>query len=219
MGVVTCRRGITGLATGLAALLAAAGCAAGEAKQPELTTGKGAASPGRAVSAPWDRPTNQDALVRAARLVLFPGEHVDVHYHAHLDVLVDGEPVPVPAGLGINVGPNGTLPDHGAPGIAALHTHDTSGVLHIESPRSDTFTLGQVFRLWDVRLGRGTVGSYRDKEDDTRVAVYVDGKKTSGNPANLVLEDHQEVAVVVATDGTAISADGVPATYDFPDGL
>ena len=218
MGPVRHRRGIDARHTGAAAVVAVlllAGCAGGGDKAPEQKQGAKAAVPGRTTAAPWDRPENQDALVRAARLVLYPNEHVDVHYHAHLDVLLDGKPVPVPAGLGINVGPNGSTPEHGAPGIAALHTHDTTGVLHIESPRDDRFTLGQLFRLWDVRLGPGQVGSYRTG-GGTNVRVFVDGKKVAGNPAGIVLEEHREVAVAIST-GAGDPAP-VPSSYDFPAG-
>jgi hypothetical protein len=218
MGRVRHRRGINANHTWLAAaaaVLLLAGCASGGDKEPEQEQGANSAVPGRTTAAPWDRPENQDALVRAARLVLYPNEHVDVHYHAHRDVLLDGDPVPVPGGLGINVGPNGSMPEHGAAGIAALHTHDTSGVLHIESPRDDQFTLGQLFRLWDVRIGPGQVGSYKTG-GDTTVNVFVDGKKVAGHPAGIVLEEHQEIAVAIST-GTSDPAP-VPSSYDFPSG-
>ena len=30
-------------------------------------------------------------------------EHLDYHVHAHLDIFLDGRPVVIPAGIGINV--------------------------------------------------------------------------------------------------------------------
>jgi hypothetical protein len=170
----------------------------------------------RTTPAPWDRPADQAALVRRAGLTLTPEETLAVHYHAHLDVLVDGSPVQVPAGLGINVGADGQLPEHGAPGIAPLHTHDTSGVLHIEAPRDATFTLGQVFTEWGVALSPGRVGGYTTGDPAGRqVAVYVDGERYAGDPTRVVLKPHEEIAVVVSDGGSV----AVPKAYSFPAGL
>lgn len=86
-----------------------------------------------------------------AGLSLTSQETLNVHCHVHLDVFVNGAPVAVPAELGINVGPDGKAPPHGSPGIAPLHTHDTSGVLHIEAPKEQAFTLREVFIEWAWR--------------------------------------------------------------------
>src|SRR5215213_1575543 len=150
------RRGLVALAT--TTLLAVAACSTADQRPAPQTvasspaTSAGTRSPQPAKRLPWKRPENQQARVEAAGLVLDDHESLDVHYHAHLDVFVNGAPVAVPPGLGINVGPNGTMPEHGARGIAPLHTHDTSGILHVEAPQATDFTLGQVFELWDVPI-------------------------------------------------------------------
>lgn len=156
---------------------------------------------------PWNRPADQQAQVKAAGLSLTSQEQLQVHYHAHLDVFVDGKRVPVPAGLGINIGPNNTMPPHGAPGIAPLHTHDTSGVLHIEAARADTFTLGQAFVEWGVLLRSHQAGAY------SPVRVYVAGKRYDGDPARIVLKPHEEIALVAGTGHVK-----VPRRYQFPPG-
>ena len=156
-------------------------------------------------------------MVAKAGLTLTPEETLTVHYHAHLDVIVDGSPVEVPAGLGINAGPNGSLPEHGSPGIAPLHTHDTSGILHIEAPAKGTFTLGQVFTEWGVAFSAGHVGAYATGDSGGRtVEVYANGKRYTGDPRRLVLKAHEEIAVI-ATNGTHKIV--VPRAYGFPDGL
>ena len=171
----------------------------------------------RQIRVPWSRPDDQDLQVAAAGLSLTSQETLQVHYHAHLDVYVYGKVVPVPAGLGINVGPNNTVPAHGSPGIAPLHTHDTSGILHIEAPAAAKFTLGQVFTEWGISLATGQVGAYRDGDStgDT-VAFYVDGKKYTQNLADIVLTAHEEIAVIVSTPGGPSVAP--PAKYAFPAG-
>lgn len=184
----------------------AAGCANARSAVPQPHPGHPTAGL-RTTGLPWPRPADQQARVKAAGLTLTPQETLHVHYHAHLDVFVDGKPVTVPAGLGINAGPDGQLPEHGAPGIAPLHTHDASGVLHIEAPRQQRFTLGQVFAEWGVLLTGGRVGAY------SPVRVYVDGQRSSGNPDRIVLTPHEEIAVVAGGGHVP-----VPSGYRFPPG-
>ena len=84
-----------------------------------------------------------------------PG-HPGKHIHAHLDVFVNGKPVQVPPGMGIDFtvpgvqkgsSPDGT-PSYGGiqlcarACIAALHTHDDGGVMHIESQKPRSYSLG-----------------------------------------------------------------------------
>ncbi len=115
---------------------------AAQPAKPAVTTAAvppGSGVTGRAITAAgWNRPSDQDARVHAAGLDLLAAENLTVHYHAHLDVVVDGRSVPVLAGLGISVlDAAGHIPgthNPPQPGIAPLHTHDTSGILHVESP-------------------------------------------------------------------------------------
>jgi hypothetical protein len=90
-------------------------------------------------------------------------EFFAIHQHAHLDVFVNGDPVEVPAGIGIDITDPGVkrFEDPGGPGyggielcdnpcISPLHTHDTTGVLHTEAPENETNTLGEFFVEWGV---------------------------------------------------------------------
>ena len=68
-------------------------------------------------------------------------EQLISHRHAHLYILKDGASQPVSAFVGIP----------GAPARADcfywLHTHDRSGIIHIESPDSRVYTLGEFFDI------------------------------------------------------------------------
>lgn len=71
----------------------------------------------------WElNPIGAAARIRNAGLPILTAEGTAEHFHAHLDVIVDREPIPVPAGIGFTLGADGK-PD----GISSLHTHDTSG--------------------------------------------------------------------------------------------
>jgi hypothetical protein len=118
------------------------------------------------------------------------------HIHAHLDIFVDGKHVTVPAGIGINANTY----------ITEVHTHDTRGVIHVESPKeNDEFSLGQFVAEWGVFLDSRCIGAYCDG-----LKWYVDGKQQTGNPGGVILKSHQEIAIVVGKPPKKI-----PASYKF----
>src|SRR3954464_4773525 len=142
-------------------VLAVAGCGKDEnGGTGESRTQAPAAEQGPASSAADARvlsPAPQDPLERTVAAGLKPErkEFLTHHVHAHLDVFVDGKPIAVPAGIGININDPGVqrftdTPDGSAdyggikkcrkPCISPLHTHDTTGILHTESstPKPNT---------------------------------------------------------------------------------
>jgi hypothetical protein len=125
--------------------------------------------------------------IEAAGLPPLDNEELAFHKHAKLLVFVDGKEVPVAAGIGI---------DQDAKKISPLHTHDDSGIVHMEAAKPTRFTLGQVFTEWGVRFDDRCVGAYCTP--DKPVRVFVNGKEhTSGSRRDIQLEDKQEIAVVV----------------------
>lgn len=154
----------------------------------------------RMTAPPWPRPSAELAYIEAARLPLYRTEKVTVHYHAHLDVLINGTAVTVPSGLGIT---------HDR--ISPLHTHDRSGLLHVESATKRIYTLGQLFTEWGVRLTNECLGGYCN-HGNIALQVYVHGKPFAGDPRQLRLKSHQEIAVVY---GDAADQADPPRSYDF----
>jgi hypothetical protein len=125
-----------------------------------------------------------------------------LHIHQHLDIFVNGKHEPVPQGVGIYDGQF----------LTELHTHDPTGIIHVESPVAKHFNLGQFFGVWGVRLNGDCVGGYC--RHATPWTVYVNGRPYSGNPAELNLSEHQEIAFVIGTPPKTI-----PSKYKFPPGL
>ena len=148
---------------------------------------------------PWnnDVPALQGRLA-AVHLDALGQEGNVEHIHMHLDVYVNGAHVTVPAGVGID--------DNSF--ITELHTHATDDVIHLESPKSRPYTLGQFFGEWGVRLNASCLGRYCGD-----LHWWVNGKKQTGNPADLVLHAHQEI--VIATGKPPVH---VPASFNFPAG-
>jgi hypothetical protein len=171
-----------------------------------------AAAPARAAlpgelrgPAPW--PANQERLderLAAIGLPALPQEGFAVHIHAHLDVFVNGKRVRVPAGIGIA----DTF-------ISPLHTHDASGIVHVESPTVRRFTLGQVLAVWGVRFRSHCLGGYC-AGGNKLLRVYANGKLVT-NPSSLRLTSHQEIVLAFGTK--AQLSRPLPKRYAFPPGL
>ncbi|MDP9271819.1 MAG: hypothetical protein M3P14_12775 [Chloroflexota bacterium] len=172
----------------------------------------------------WPAPSDPMARAKAAGFEPTNREYLITHTHVHLDVLVDGTAVPIPAGIGIDTKakgvleaptPDGTGKDYQVmtcdqPCLSELHTHDPDGILHSESkvPDNAPATLGQFFTEWGVRLDGSCVGDFCTS--NTSIAVYVDGKKTDGNPADIKLMSHLEIAVIIGKPPEII-----PDSWDF----
>jgi hypothetical protein len=156
---------------------------------------------------PWTNNT-QDLDARISTLglpPLSPTESVVFHIHQHIDIVVDGQPVTVPLQVGITA----------AGEFAVIHTHDTSGVIHVESPVQKDYTLGEFFDVWGVLFTKNCIGGLCTNGTKT-LTVYVNGTKLTTDPTKLVLQAHQEI--VVAYGNTADLPKPIPKSYSFPAG-
>ncbi|MCC3316747.1 hypothetical protein A5780_30565 [Nocardia sp. 852002-20019_SCH5090214] len=167
---------------------------------PAAATATGAAS-----APPWAAPTDATGAVRRAGLPMLAEEGAVEHIHIHLDVLVDGKPVAVPANIGV---------DRSTGKMSPLHSHDNSGVVHIESPVQRKYSLGELFSEWSVSLSEGNIGALR-AADGQALHAYVDGQLRQGNPAAITFNEHDEVALVY---GPADSKTTPPSSYSFGNG-
>src|SRR6476661_9440757 len=185
-----------------------AGCSSGSSSP------KPAASKPTASTIVWPAPADAMARTRAAGLVPDTHENFVHHVHAHLDVFVDGQTVTVPAGIGINIhdprvkvfppqdvegatGYGGINPACEQPCISPLHTHDVTGIIHTESLTNVDNTLGELFVEWGVKLDPKCVEKYC--RPDTKIAIYVDGELFTGDPREISLSDHKEIAIVIGS--------------------
>lgn len=162
---------------------------------------------GRTSNPPWDAPRDASAGVAAAGLSMLGEEGNEVHIHAHLDIIANGNPVQIPADIGV---------DEARHKISPLHSHDTTGVIHIESPVKDaTFTLGQFFTEWQLSLSADHIGGLAT-DDSHHLKAYVNGKLRTGDPTGIVLAAHDEIAIVYGTDAQQAN---VPSSYQWSNGL
>ena len=157
-------------------------------------------------------------------------EHTQVHYHVGIQVVLHGtnEPNFLTPGAGI-VGGESTPTCY-----YWLHVHSTNAnTIHIESPASDTFTLGDWFKVWDAwaatsgqpheTLTATQVGQYKLQTGDT-MKVYVDlndGKGPQlydGDPTKIVLRSHEVITIVIGPPDLQPS-DGRFPQFTFGQGL
>jgi hypothetical protein len=164
-----------------------------------------ATAQGRTDQPPWSVPADTTAQVSAAGLPMLSTEGTVEHIHAHLDIIVNGQPVVVPADLGI---------DQSTKQLSPLHTHDTTGVVHIESPVQANFSLGQLFTEWQVSLSANQIGGLTVGNGNV-LQAYVNGKLVTGDPAAIIMNAHDEIAIVY---GTAAQQANPPSSYAFPAG-
>jgi hypothetical protein len=140
-------------------------------------------------------------------------EQIAYHVHAHLAIYADGNQRPVSQGIGIEQ-PQDVQQTQQGPFVAGgsclywLHTHDASGIVHVESPNQQAYTLGQFFDIWGQTLSPQQVGSARGQ-----VVAYVNGQQYNGNPRDIELKNQEVIQLDVGQPATP------PQPYTFPSGL
>ncbi|HET9949426.1 MAG TPA: hypothetical protein VFQ22_10935 [Longimicrobiales bacterium] len=119
-------------------------------------------------------------------------DDVAAHYHAHLSLFVEGERIAIPAAVGAvdPVFANNLVT--GAACLYWIHTHDATGLIHIEPPAPGEFTLGDFFDIWGQPLSANQVATYSGE-----LSVFVDGVRYEGDPREIVLVSRMHVSLQV----------------------
>ena len=180
--------------------------------EPAPSGQKVAVSPGRLPGlqtgeVPW--PAEIENLRERLHLMGLPAlqeEGFAVHIHQHLEVFIHGKAVDVPAAIGFN--PMARF-------ISPIHTHDGSGIIHIESPTPTTLTLGQFMDVWGVRFTASCIGGYCADQKNS-LKLFVNGAVKEGDPRALVLTDHPVIVITYGDQGALPVP--IPAKFLFPPG-
>jgi hypothetical protein len=122
--------------------------------------------------------------------------------YAHLQVYVDGHSRALPGGIGI-VDENPHETQHGLFYGALtcmywLHTRAADGLVEVESPVARTFTLADLFAVWNQPLNRTRVARLRG-----HVTASVNGRRWHGNPALIPLHEHEAIQLAVGRSAPA----------------
>ena len=132
-----------------------------------------------------------------------------MHIHPRLNVTLDGKSLVIPAGIGINttLWQDHSLDQYGMgpmkmnmggtsmimQGMAPLHTHDTSGVIHVESNEFRNYTLGQFLQNWGMDI------------DGKEVMLSVNGINVK-DYMNHILTDKEQMILKIE-DGKNVASD------------
>ena len=112
-----------------------------------------------------------------------------MHIHPQLSLLVGEKSVIVPAQIGIDpsLWKDHTLdefgmqsmPEMNMSAMSPLHTHDNSGIIHVESTVNKNYTLGEFLNIWGLNIGDKTVElTVNDKPmADFRDHILLDGER------------------------------------------
>ena len=111
-----------------------------------------------------------------------------MHIHPHLALVIDGKTAVVPAQIGIDssLWKFHSFDSNGMTGMAPLHTHDTSGTIHVESYKAHDYTLGEFLAIWGRQL------------DGYNVKVTVNGNSVS-DYNNYVFKDGEQIVMNITT--------------------
>lgn len=143
---------------------------------------------GRETPPPWSADDANLAQRARTRGIPEPGEET-FHQHALVRIYQDGLLVPMAEFLGL---------DRKRKVYAGLHTHDASGVIHLEADRPFTATLGDLFAMWNVAFGPDRMGALRSG-DGRELRVHVNGQRVEDPAAHVIRKD--DVIVIAFDDG------------------
>jgi len=119
-----------------------------------------------------------------------------MHNHVGLNVTIGGKPIIVPSNIGIlQTGifadpllyANHDLDKYGMEGMSPLHTHDSSGLIHVESSAVRNYTLAELLDIW-----RGL------NIEGKTVMASVDGKPVT-DFRNIILSDGAKIVLNITS--------------------
>lgn len=116
------------------------------------------------------------------------GEQKAKQYHAHLTILYQGTPVPIPN----KIGNKGSC-------LYWLHTSDDTGVITVALPKdaaNQQFTLGQFFQIWGQPLQKDQVATLTVPQGQ-QVKVWVNGKPHQGSASSVPLTSHADIVIQI----------------------
>jgi hypothetical protein len=125
-----------------------------------------------------------------------------LHHHIRLWIYVDGQPVVVPANIGLS-------PQAASP----LHTHDETGLVHVESADLDFQPVfAQFMDVWGVYFTQTCLGDACN-DGDRQLRVFLDGQEYTGDPTLLPLTDQEAVVITMGTPDQL--PDPMPDSFTF----
>ncbi len=125
-------------------------------------------------------------------------EQLSYHIHAHLSIYINGAQVPLVANTGI--APIGVTSNANVTCFYWLHTHDATGVIHIESPTTKLYTLNQFFDIWE-KFSSSSSALPPELLSSNGWIIYVNGKQVNTDFSHLQLHAHDLITIAYNSPG------------------
>lgn len=114
-------------------------------------------------------------------------EHLVYHNHTKLIINIQNETHDIPSGVGI-------IPNNC---IFWLHTHDDSGIIHIESPVETAFSIDQFLKVWDEFDNSSFIENISKNNLKANVSMILENgsQSKSINYKNIILENNAIITI------------------------
>jgi hypothetical protein len=120
-----------------------------------------------------------------------------MHIEPQLSGLIEGAPLTVPSGIGINqsLWRSHSLDQYGVAGHSPLTTRDTSGTIHVDSNIVRNFTLQEFLGVWGVTVDSSQVVG-NQVPPGASSCIVVNGQTLPAS-SDIVLADNQRITVEI----------------------
>ncbi len=107
------------------------------------------------------------------------------HYHARIQITQNGKNITVPENIGIT-----------GECIHPLHTHNTTGLIHMDYPKKFDFTLGDFFDIQGIILNDKQIGSIKTY-DGYKIIVKINNKIITKDLRHIILKDLDTITIQI----------------------
>jgi len=104
------------------------------------------------------------------------------HIHPNLEIIINGQKQEIPANIGIN-----------SNCMNAIHTHDNTGKIHVESPEKRDFSLSDFFAVWKKTYNKEQILDY--KIDAVHIIRETVKDKENQDYENTILHDNDQIII------------------------
>ena len=126
------------------------------------------------------------------------------HHHVHLSLFVNGVQIAIPRGTGMK-DPDKNHYIYHAACFYWLHTHDETGIIHMEAPTSRFYVLHDYFYEWGEPLSTNNVAGYTGTQ-----TIFINGVQQAVDPRTIQFSPYEEITIEVGSPVVP------PPVYAFP---
>jgi hypothetical protein len=120
-----------------------------------------------------------------------------IHWHPHLEIIIKGEKVVIPANIGIGASYSSSPFYDSMMGMTNVHTHDDSGTLHWEvmmyAPTREDLYLSNFFQVWGKTFNENCIFEFCNGPEGS-MKMFVNGKQNN-DFERYIIRDGDEIVI------------------------